>query len=82
MSNRPKPIPAEFQSTREGAKLSQTEAAELLGVHRNTIQNWEQGRRECHPAFLAYLKIKVEERQQDFRKILENLVRKHPANQL
>jgi transcriptional regulator with XRE-family HTH domain len=71
------PLPAEFRATREKAKLSQNEVAEMLGVHRNTVQNWEHGRRECHPVFWAYFNLKLEERKQQYREILNNLVKKH-----
>lgn len=36
--------PAEFKTLREAGGLSQQAAAAYLGVHLNTIQQWESGR--------------------------------------
>ena len=34
----------EFKATRNEWKLTQAEAADLLGVHKLTVAAWEQGR--------------------------------------
>lgn len=44
-------IPAEIKSIREKMDLSQAEFAELLGVSKRTLQEWEQGR--CKPTGAA-----------------------------
>lgn len=43
--------PAELKEWREGHKLSLAQLAEILGVNKMTVWNWEIGRREP-PKFL------------------------------
>lgn len=45
---------------RERLGLSQQELAELLGISRRTLENWEQGRRE--PTGAAKVLLRVAER--------------------
>ncbi|MDB6128174.1 MAG: helix-turn-helix domain protein [Verrucomicrobia bacterium] len=45
---------------RERLGLSQQELADLLGISRRTLENWEQGRRE--PTGAAKVLLKVAER--------------------
>lgn len=44
-------IPAEIKAIRENMDLSQAGFAELLGVSKRTLQEWEQGR--CKPTGAA-----------------------------
>lgn len=39
------PIPAMRRAIRVGAGLSQSDVAEILGVHRETVARWESGDR-------------------------------------
>ena len=39
-------IPAYIRKTRAEMELSQYEFAELLGISKRTLQEWEQGRRQ------------------------------------
>lgn len=45
------PTSAEIRAAREGAGLSQTEAAALIDSALRSWQDWESGRRRMHPAF-------------------------------
>lgn len=56
-------IPAEIKAIREKTKLSQAAFAEMLGISKRTVQEWEQGR--CKPTGAALT--------------LLMLVRSHPA---
>lgn len=53
-------IPAEIKSIREKMDLSQAEFAELLGVSKRTLQEWEQGR--CKPTGAALKLLLVAQR--------------------
>ncbi len=44
-------VPAEIKAIREEMDLSQSEFAELIGVSKRTLQEWEQGR--CRPTGAA-----------------------------
>lgn len=48
---------AEATKARHRMELSQTEFAELLGVSRRTLQEWEQGRSEPTGAALTLLRV-------------------------
>ena len=72
----PTPTAIEFREKRLRAGLSQSETAKLLCVHVNTIKNYEAGRSRCSPATWAYFHAKLEERQQQFQKSVEELNRK------
>jgi putative transcriptional regulator len=50
------PKPAEIRSARERAGLTQTGAAELLGVHQVTWARYEAGDRSMQPHEWAYWK--------------------------
>lgn len=39
--------PDEFRHFREAAGISQRKAADLLGVSRRTVEDWEAGRRNA-----------------------------------
>lgn len=41
--------PADIKAFRKGAGLSQAALAELLGRHRNSVQEWESGRHAPPP---------------------------------
>jgi transcriptional regulator with XRE-family HTH domain len=47
--------PAQIVAAREAAGLTQRQAAELLGVSRATMQNYERGTTAMPAAFLAVL---------------------------
>lgn len=51
---------ASVAGVRERLGLSQQELADLLGISRRTLENWEQGRRE--PTGAAKVLLKVAER--------------------
>jgi len=53
-------IPAEIKSIREEMDLSQSEFAELIGVSKRTLQEWEQGR--CRPTGAALKLLLVAKR--------------------
>jgi DNA-binding transcriptional regulator YiaG len=44
--------PDELKRRREALRLSQSELAEALGIHKRTVAAWEQGRQKM-PPFLA-----------------------------
>lgn len=50
--------PAEILAAREAAGLTQRQAAELMGVSRATMQNYERGTTAMPAAFLAVLVMK------------------------
>lgn len=43
-----------MEAARVNKKLTQQELAELMGVSRQTIQNWESGKQKIKPAYLYY----------------------------
>lgn len=43
--------------TRERMKLSQAEFADMMGIPKSTLQNWEQGRRKPEGPALALLRV-------------------------
>jgi DNA-binding transcriptional regulator YiaG len=45
------PLGAHIRQKREELKLSQREAARILGVGLATVRNWERGRAEVHDAY-------------------------------
>jgi len=53
-------IPAEIKNIREQLDLSQAEFAEMLGVSKRTLQEWEQGR--CKPTGAALKLLPVARR--------------------
>lgn len=53
-------VPAEIKSIREEMDLSQSEFAELIGVSKRTLQEWEQGR--CRPTGAAVKLLLVAKR--------------------
>jgi len=53
-------VPEEIKSIRERMDLSQAEFAELLGVSKRTLQEWEQGR--CKPTGAALKLLMVASR--------------------
>lgn len=46
-------MPNRIRELREAEGLSQTQLAELLGVHMNTVGNWEAGASEPKSSNLA-----------------------------
>jgi putative transcriptional regulator len=53
-------VPVEIKSIRGEMDLSQSEFAELIGVSKRTLQEWEQGR--CKPAGAAVKLLLVAKR--------------------
>ena len=49
--------PLDIKKIRKHLDVSQTEFAEMIGVSVDTLQNWEQGRREPEGPAKALLKI-------------------------
>ena len=47
----------EISKIRKKLKMSQQELADLIGISKGTIENWEQGRRHPTGAARALLKI-------------------------
>lgn len=47
----------EITNIRKKLKMSQQELADLIGISKGTIENWEQGRRQPTGAARALLKI-------------------------
>jgi len=56
-SRRFRVTPADVRRIRHGLGLSQSEFAFLIGVSINTLQNWEQGRRQPEGPARALLKV-------------------------
>ena len=54
------PSPEEIKNARKAAKLTQTQAANLLYVDLRTWQYWEAGKNSMQPAFWELFLIKVE----------------------
>ena len=50
-------MPAEIKAIREKMKLSQHEFAVMIGVSVDTLQNWEQGRRQPNGPARALLRV-------------------------
>ena len=46
-------VPAMLKAWRERANLSQSVAAQMLGVSQKTYEGWEQGRPMPYPKLLA-----------------------------
>jgi transcriptional regulator with XRE-family HTH domain len=63
----PTPTATEFRDKRLKADLSQSETAQLLCVHVNTIKNYEAGRSRCSLATWAFFCARLEERQEQLR---------------
>ncbi len=53
------PTPETIKRSRLIFNLSVSEAAFLVGVHRNTWAQWEKGSRRMHPAFWELFLIKT-----------------------
>jgi putative transcriptional regulator len=53
-------VPTEIKAIREKLDVSQAEFAELLGVSKRTLQEWEQGR--CKPTGAALKLLMVARR--------------------
>lgn len=53
------PSPAEVREAREGAGLTQTQAAELVHVSLRNWQQWEGAERKMHPAFWELFRLKL-----------------------
>ena len=70
------PTATEFREKRLKADLSQSETAQLLCVHVNTIKNYEAGRSRCNPATWACFCARLEERQEQLRMRVAELNRK------
>lgn len=53
------PTAAEILAAREYARLTQTEAAQIIYSTLRTWQDWEAGARRCHPAIFELFIIKT-----------------------
>lgn len=51
-----------IKAARNGASLTQSQAAALIGASVRTWQDWEQGRRNMPPAKFALFKIMTGEK--------------------
>lgn len=56
----PRPTPAAIRTARTAARLTQTEAAQRIGVSMRTWQQWESGSRRMHPGLMELFKSKTE----------------------
>lgn len=56
----PRPTPAAIRSARAAAKLTQTQAAQCIGVSMRTWQDWESGNRRMHPSMMELFKSKTQ----------------------
>lgn len=70
-----KPTPALIKSTREAARLSQSEAAALVHATRRTWQNWESpegsgNHRAIDPAAWELFEVKARRAVEEFERIL------------
>jgi putative transcriptional regulator len=54
------PTTAVIRQAREAAKLTQTQAAELIYCTLRGWQDWESGARRMHPAFFELFRMKVD----------------------
>ena len=52
--------PAGIKAIRHGLAKSQAEFATMIGVSLNTLQNWEQGRRQPEGPARALLRVTAE----------------------
>jgi DNA-binding transcriptional regulator YiaG len=57
------PSPEEITAARQAAKLTQTEAGQLIYASLRTWQQYEAGDRRMHPAFWELFEIKVARRR-------------------
>lgn len=53
------PTPDQIRTARHRANLTQDEAAQLVYYHRNSWENWENGRVNMHPSAWELFTIKV-----------------------
>lgn len=53
------PLKKDIKAAREGAGLTQANAASLLRCTLNAWQKWEYGERKMHPAFWELFQIKT-----------------------
>ena len=52
--------PHDIKAIRHGLAKSQAEFAKMIGVSLNTLQNWEQGRRQPEGPARALLRVTAE----------------------
>lgn len=55
----PRPEPEQVRAARAAAGLTQTQAAETIGVSMRTWQDWESGQRQMHPSLMELFRIKT-----------------------
>lgn len=53
------PKPSDIRAARDAAKLTQTQAADLVHTTVRVWQQWEAGDRAMHPAFWELFRSKV-----------------------
>ena len=56
------PSPGEIKALRRRARMSQADVAQLLGVTRMTIYNYEHGRTTMRPSMFGYMTVVCRER--------------------
>jgi DNA-binding transcriptional regulator YiaG len=69
--------PADFRAWRARLDLTQQQAADLLGIHRNTVALYEEGRRRDRDAQVKIPKV-VERACRDVER---ELAEREPANE-
>jgi DNA-binding transcriptional regulator YiaG len=51
------PTPAEVRAARDAAGLTQREAADVVYASYRAWEDWEYGKRRCHPAMLRLFRL-------------------------
>ena len=60
-TNKMNPTPTQIRQARLTAGLSIAKMAEIMGVTRQTIYNWEDGTHPMKPRDFEYMQIKLEQ---------------------
>ena len=71
-----KPSAVEFLQKRKASGLSQSGLAELLGLHKNTIKNFEASRSQCTPQLWYFTLARLAERDQEIKQRIEEHCRR------
>ena len=61
------PTVAEFRERRLRSGRSQADMAEFLGLHANSIKNFESGRTQCSPQVYGFMCYRLAERNQEIK---------------
>jgi transcriptional regulator with XRE-family HTH domain len=70
------PSAAEFRKKRKKSGMRQVDLAELLGLHVNSIKNFESGKTKCSPQIYGFMCYWLEERRQEIAGRLEEHCRR------